>query len=187
MRNLFLMITIIIQQNINPGGFRMKNDTTLIKLSQCFQSILPNNDIACKKLSPSNLLICLIFGILSNPRNMSLEEIRRKVMSIVNVKIVKSAFWERLTTKKIQNLLINLLYELMARLVCNVLQNRNFSSLLGVTDVWMIDSTIVTLWDSIKETFPGTFTYQGFPKKLKIIPSSDNIFSEGENVSATIK
>ncbi|MBF0207225.1 MAG: IS4 family transposase [Oligoflexia bacterium] len=140
----------------------MQDITSFEKLHQCFLSILPQKDKACKVVSPYNLITCLVFVFSTVSSTMiSLADFRKILMTNLNVKISRPTIRERLTTCKIQKLLINLLYELMARLARKKIRGEDIMQSLGVKSILMIDSTTVSLWNSVKDSFPGTFTTAG--------------------------
>ena len=70
--------------------------------------------------------------------------------------ISKSAFWERLSRERLKKLLGKIVSELMSNLATSVSVGGNILSQLGVTDIWIVDSSTITLQDGAKNNFPGT-------------------------------
>jgi hypothetical protein len=75
--------------------------------------------------------------------------------------ISRSAFWERLAGDRLKNQLRRVVAELMVTLTSPITRGGQLLKQLGVTDIWLHDSSSITLCASAKEHFPGTRTAAG--------------------------
>jgi hypothetical protein len=78
-----------------------------------------------------------------------------------NIHISRSAFWERLATKRLNEWLKLLLNSLMTQLVFSTLGGNEWKQQLNVSKIWAIDSCSFSLWDGAKKDYPGTRTTAG--------------------------
>jgi hypothetical protein len=144
------------------GGFCLMGKNNIFNvLVQCFQATISEKDRKDQKVSPLQLVVCLVFSLIKDSKDRTLEGIRRILIFRTGITIARGSFWERLNAKKLEKMLISLLYELMARLACNSINVPDFSAKLGVLAVMMIDSSSVSLWDVLAKKFPGTLTTAG--------------------------
>lgn len=138
----------------------MDKANVLATIKQCFKNILPQQD-ARTKISPINFVIGLVFHFHGDADIISLESIRRFMIHHLGIKISKSSFWERLSRKRLKNLLLQLISHLMANIAGTALIGENILSALSVTNIYIVDSTSITLWDGAKDDYPGTRTNAG--------------------------
>lgn len=120
----------------------MGNIVQLIK--DCFKSI-PDNDKRAKIL-PSVFLASLLFSISgADYSNFSLANLRLAVIASAEETISRSTFWERISTKKLQSVLMFLLSILMARIATKIGIGKKLLEILNVSGVYLLDSTSITL------------------------------------------
>lgn len=80
------------------------------------------------------------------------------MISHLKTTISRSAFWERLSGKRLNFFLLAVVSTLMSRLSGGMLVGVEILSSLGVSAIFLVDSCSFTLWDGSKEDYPGTFT-----------------------------
>ena len=138
----------------------MSNANTLQVLKQCFEKIIPTED-ARTTINPLEFSVCLVFCYLGDSTTFALEAIRRFMKAHLNKEISRSAFWERLSRDRLKNCLRGVVAELMVTLTSSVTIGYQILKPLGVTDIWVVDSSSITLWARAKNHFPGTRTAAG--------------------------
>ena len=138
----------------------MGESNTLAVLKQCFEKIIPSQD-ARTAINPLEFVVCLVFCYLGDSKTFSLEAIRRFMKSQLNKAISRSAFWERLARGRLKDYLRQVVAELMVTLTHSVTRGRQLLKPLGVTAIWLVDSSSIKLWASAKNHFPGTRTAAG--------------------------
>ena len=79
----------------------------------------------------------------------------------LNQPISRSAFWERLSRRRLKNYLRRVVGELMSQMSRSALIGTELLDQLGVSAIRLIDSSSISLWDGAKKTFPGTRTTAG--------------------------
>jgi len=129
-------------------------------LKQCFEKIIPSQD-ARTTINPMEFVVCLVFCYLGDSKTFALEAIRRFMKSQLNREISRSAFWERLARDRLKGYLRQVVAELMVTLTVSVTTGHQLLQQLGVTAIWLVDSSSMTLWASAKNRFPGTRTAAG--------------------------
>lgn len=72
--------------------------------------------------------------------------------------ISRSAFWERLSGKRLRRSLLDLIAELMSRYATSLQVNEVILKQLGVTAIELVDSSSITLSANASKAFPGTRT-----------------------------
>ena len=135
----------------------MKKCTTLRSLKQSFQRILPASD-GRMKLSPVQFVSGLVCCFLGDSKSFGLESIRRFMMSQFEVTLSRGAFWERLSGRRLNRMLEQLLNDLMSRFCAEGIGNQSMRFKLGVQGIDLLDSSSMTLWDGAKKSYPGTWT-----------------------------
>jgi len=90
----------------------MQLDGIKKKFMHCFDAI-PQKDIRAK-IGPRDFIISIIFCFVQDHGKRSLESIRKSVMTGLNIKIARSTFWERIATKRLISLLLELAYKSIA-------------------------------------------------------------------------
>ncbi|MGK5093574.1 IS4 family transposase [Deltaproteobacteria bacterium TL4] len=138
----------------------MKDDNILEKIKQSLKAIIPTQD-SRTKIGPFDFIVNLIFCYLGDSKTSSLESIRKQMKSNLNQDISKSAFWERLSRKRLKNLLRNVVSTLIVQLATTALFGIDLLTGLGVSQILLVDSSSISLWDGAKEDFPGTRTTAG--------------------------
>lgn len=136
----------------------MKHRTTLSLLKQTFRHVLPAQDGRCV-LSPLDFVTGLVFCFLSDTKSFGLEAIRRFMIGRFEVSISKGAFWERLSGQRLKEHLHALLAQLMSQLSAQAMVGEKLLKGLGVSGLYLIDSSSVSLWDGARESHPGTWTW----------------------------
>ena len=136
----------------------MKKRTTLSLMKQCFRQVLPEQDGRCV-LSPLDFVTGLVFCFLSDTKSFGLEAIRRFMIGRFEVSMSKGAFWERLSGQRLNAQLHEVLAQLMTRLSAQAVVGEKLLKGLGVSAIYLIDSSSVSLWDGASETHPGTRTW----------------------------
>lgn len=135
----------------------MKKRTTLKVLKQCFCHVLPASD-GRTDVPPLEFVTGLVFCFLSDTKSFSLEAIRRFLMAQYEVSISKGAFWERLSGQRLKCQLYAVLGQLMSRLSMEAVAGQELLKKLEVSGIHLIDSSTVSLWDGVKERYPGGWT-----------------------------
>ena len=103
----------------------------------------------------------MVFCYLGDSKTFALEAIRRFMKAALDKEISRSAFWERLAGDRLKNQLRRVVAELMVTLTSPITRGGQLLKQLGVTDIWLHDSSSITLCASAKERFPGTRTAAG--------------------------
>ena len=138
----------------------MSQSNMLEVLKQCFEKIVPSQD-ARTTINPLEFIVCLVFCYLGDSKTFALEAIRRFMKAALDKEISRSAFWERLAGDRLKNYLRRVVAELMVTLTSPITRGGQLLKQLGVTDIWLHDSSSITLCASAKEHFPGTRTAAG--------------------------
>ena len=135
----------------------MTKRTTLNTVKQSFRRVLPASDKRTV-LPPLDFVTGLVLCFLSDTKSFSLESIRRFLMAQYGVSISKGAFWERLSGQSLKKQLYAVLSQLMSRLATESIAGKELLEKLKVSGIYLIDSSTVSLWDGVKERYPGTWT-----------------------------
>jgi hypothetical protein len=138
----------------------MNKINTLDSLRKCFEKLLPKKD-SRTNISPLEFVVSFVFCYLGDSKDFSLEAIRREMKSNLDQDISRSAFWERLSRKRLKNFLSKVVGELMINLATSVSVGSHIASRLGVTDILLVDSSTITLKDGAKNKYPGTGSAAG--------------------------
>jgi hypothetical protein len=133
----------------------MANTNTLQVLKQCFEKVIPTKDIITT-INPLELVVCLVFCYLLDSKTSALEWIRRFMKSYLKKEISRSAFWQHLFTDRLKNDLRHIVAALMVTLTSFITISHQILSTLKVTDIWLLDSSSITLWNRAKNHFSGT-------------------------------
>jgi len=80
------------------------------------------------------------------------------LFTFVNTRISKSSFWERMASQGLTTLLYSLLKKLMGNLVITSLRGANVLKKLKLPKIVLIDSSTVSLWESVATIFPRIWT-----------------------------
>lgn len=148
--------------NRQQKGRKIVMDDTIIlnNVRQQFKKFIPSTDSRCK-LSPFDLVVCLVFSFLGCTTTPCLEDIRRNVLKQWGQKLSRSSFWERLSRKRLNNLLKDLIGGMMCQWMGSIWAPKALCQSLGVDTILLIDSSTISLWDGLKNIFPGTGTTAG--------------------------
>jgi hypothetical protein len=138
----------------------MNENNPLVILKQCFEKIVPTKD-SRTTINPLEFIVSLVFCYLGDSKTFSLEAIRRSMMSYLNRSMSRSAFWERLAGNRLKKYLRLVVAELMSQLTGSVVRGSDLLEQLGVTAVWLMDTSSITLCDKAEDNFPGTRTAAG--------------------------
>jgi putative transposase len=133
----------------------MKNDNIIENFSQCFDAIVPKKDVRAK-IQPNELVLGMIFHEEGDSKIFTIESIRKSIKKFTDKHIERSSFWERLGTRKLRKILELLLFELMGRLIFKCAPKDELLAILKVSSILIIDSSSVSLWDSLAKKFKGT-------------------------------
>jgi len=138
----------------------VKKDSILNVLKQTFKRVIPVQD---KRTTLPHLEFVsgFVFCFLGDTKSSSLEAMRRFMISTFDISISKGAFWERLSRKRLKNILRDVLADLIKTIPSLAIAGKEILSKLKVTSILLIDSSSITLWDGAQESFPGTRTVAG--------------------------
>ena len=121
-----------------------------------------------RNIAPVDLIIRLIVGLSGNNNALSFESTRRDLILQTGTPISRSAFWERLST----NRLFQILVDIFARMTCLLSKKTKCDDTLlqalGVEGISLFDASIVTLPEQAKKDFSGTFTESGLKLHLEM-------------------
>ena len=116
------------------------------------------------KLAPLEFVSALVFSV-GQSRVMSLSGLRRSVGGLSGTVLSRSSFWERLATQRLHRLLNQLIASLMRRLIAPVAVGRTLLDKLGVSGIYILDSTSITLPNRASTHFKGS--RKNLPAALK--------------------
>ena len=120
------------------------------------------------KIEPLLLLTHFILQFKGDVKKFTLESIRLSVCSAVGISTSRSAFWERLGTKRLSRMLYATLSDITELFSDSCGVNQKLMQTLGVSDILLFDATIVTLGKNAKEAFNGTFTASAIKYHLQM-------------------
>jgi hypothetical protein len=86
---------------------------------------------------------------------------RRTIKAQTGINISRSAFWERISSKRHEHFLQLILNSLMAKIYTPINSGQVLLKKLKVLNIFIIDSCTFSLWDGAKGKYPGTFTTAG--------------------------
>ncbi len=138
----------------------MKEVIILRQIKQLVHRIIPSQD-GRTEVNPLAFVMHLIFSFQSDSKRTSLESIRRQMKARLNQDISRSAFWERLSRKRLKVFLQQTVLALISQLSQMMLGESKILQILEVTAIQLVDSSSFTLWDGSQEDFPGTRTHAG--------------------------
>ena len=129
-------------------------------MKQAFERVVPMQD-GRTDISPLMFVVVLVFSYLGDSKTFSLECIRRMMKSHLNKKISRSAFWERLSRRRLKEHLKAVVAELMKSLSAKTLLCEKLLEQLKVMAILVLDSSTITLVETAKARFPGTGSKAG--------------------------
>lgn len=109
------------------------------------------------KIQDSDFIIGLIQAIATSKKNFSLADLRRRSCTYLGVHIGQSAFNERLGTASLAQGLQIVLGIVMAMRFEEKKVVSTLKQQLGVNEIIGVDSSMVSLWDGLRNHFKGTF------------------------------
>lgn len=151
----------------------MKGQHLVEKLKNIIIESCPEADKRTN-IAPVDLIIRLIVGLSGNNNALSFESTRRDLILQTGTPISRSAFWERLST----NRLFQILVDIFARMTCLLSKKTKCDDTLlqalGVEGISLFDASIVTLPEKAKKDFSGTFTESGLKLHLEMDAQNAN-------------
>jgi Transposase DDE domain len=129
-------------------------------MKQSFERVVPMQD-GRTDISPLMFVVTLVFSYLGDSKTFSLECIRRMMQNHFNKKMSRSAFWERLSRRRLKEHLRAVVAELMKSFSAKTLLCETVLEQLKVTAILILDSSSITLVKAAKDRFPGTGSKAG--------------------------
>ena len=145
---------------LKNGGASVAMGKIVSAFGKKFVSAMPKGDKRTG-ISHQNFISGLVFFFSGDSKSVSLEAMRRHLVATFGKEISRSAFWERLSRKRLRNILTDLISKLIVEFSTAAVLGANILTLLGVNAILLIDSSSITLWDGAKKKFPGTRTHAG--------------------------
>jgi hypothetical protein len=133
----------------------MSTSSVISRIKGVFQDLLSVQDARCKiqSLEFVTALICS-FPVLDG-RTKSVSTLRKSVMAFTRQKLSRSAFWERLATKKLPKLLQVVLGRLVNDVCVTLGVGVTILEALSVFRIFLLDSSSFTLPEGAKGAFPA--------------------------------
>jgi DDE family transposase len=122
-------------------------------IRDCFNSI-PDEDRR-SRVPPFEFVAALVFAIGEDLGPRSLTFLRRKVGDLTGVLLGRSSFWERLATQRLTEMLSFIVSQLMVSLGKKIGLSRAILASLGVSGLYVLDSTSSTLPEGAAKDFPA--------------------------------
>jgi len=133
----------------------VETNKIISQIKAIFQNILPKYDKRCK-IQPIEFITALVCSLSDREgRVTSVSSLRHSVMSITGQTLSRGTFWERVATKKIVSLLLELLQSLMTQLCAQMDISHEILRLLKVKNIFLVDSSSFSLKKGAKDVFPG--------------------------------
>lgn len=132
---------------------------TLKECKNFLKSNTNNNDKRAK-VQTADFAVGFLQAAAKCGRNFSLAELRLSFSDFLGTKLSASAFNTRLQSKSLNQclqLLVTFLISKIALIKTGSIDHEKILDALGVSEVIGIDSSMVTLWDGLKDYFGGTF------------------------------
>lgn len=133
----------------------MSTSSVVSRIKGVFQNLLLGQDSRCKvqSLEFITALICS-FPILDG-RIKSVSALRKSVMAFTQKGLSRSAFWERLATRKLPKLLQVLLGTLINEVCVTLGIGVTILKALAIVRIFLLDSSSFTLPDGARGDFPA--------------------------------
>lgn len=125
----------------------------LSRIRQSFIAIPEEDERA--KIGPRGFLIALVVAMVSDSNGRSIANLRRQLMSSLGAALARSSFWQRLSSKRLTSFLSGGIRDLVQNLAGKLSINQDILAKLGVTGVYLHDSSSVTLPKGAKADFPA--------------------------------
>ena len=123
------------------------------RILQSFKDV-PEVD-ARAKIGPRAFVIALITAVVNDTGKRGIASLRRTFIGSLGETFARSTFWQRLSSKRLTEILSQVIRKLVDGLSSEIAINRDILAKLGVTDVFIHDSSSVTLPHSAKKDFPA--------------------------------
>ncbi len=136
-------------------AFIISKPSSLEILKQTFERIIPSQDTRAT-INPLEFIVCLVFCYLGDSKTFALESMRRYMKGHLDKEVSRGSFWERLSRNRLKHYLRDVVAELMSQFSAMTLKGNGVLKALGVTAIWVIDSSTITLHAGAKKYFPGT-------------------------------
>jgi len=138
----------------------VENGNLLEILKQTLKNAIPAHD---KRTNLPHLeFVCgFIFCFIGDTKTSSIESIRRFMIYTFGICLSKGAFWERLSRKRLRNILQHILSDLITKMPSLAIVGEEILDKLKVSSILLIDSSSITLWDGAKKSYPGSRSYAG--------------------------
>jgi putative transposase len=125
------------------------------QIKAIFKNNLPHHDTRCK-VQPIEFISALICSFSSREgRVLSVSGMRQAVRELTQEKLSRGTFWERVATRKNVKLLQRLLGQLMLTLCTSFEIGIEILKKLGVTRIYLLDSSSFGLPEAASEAFPA--------------------------------
>jgi hypothetical protein len=133
----------------------MQTSEVINKIKAVLKGKVLINDPRCK-VQPLNFIAALISSFsIREGRVTGISSLRHSVMELTGEKLSRGTFWERLATRKMVKLLSSVLGGLMADLCVKMKLAANILQLLGVSKIFLLDSSSFTLPKGASEAYPA--------------------------------
>lgn len=149
------MVWSVFQQRSTKEEAPVETSKIISKIKGIFRSQCSVEDGRCKIQQP-NFIAALVCGIPSQDgRTKSLSGLRKTVGECTKHLLSRSAFWERMASRRLTKHLLILLGSLISELRVGLDVGTEILQSLGVTKVVMHDSSSFTLPDVASGEFPA--------------------------------
>lgn len=156
-KNILIQNTVPIPQQEDKSP---PPNNVLEILKQSFGEVVPSED-ARTIINPLSFIVTVVFCYLGDSKTFSLESIRRFMMAALEQTISRSAFWERLAGNRLKHYLHLIVAKLMVGFTTSLGIGGHILTQMGVTGIWIHDSSAITLLSKAKDNYPGSFTDAG--------------------------
>lgn len=130
--------------------------TILPRIRQVFLAIPEIDERA--KIGPQAFLIALITAMVSDTKTRTIADLRRQAMALLGEGIARSSYWQRLGSKRLTGFLTQTIRGLVAGLAGNFGINEGILEKLGVTGIYLLDASSVSLPNKARKDFPAPRT-----------------------------
>ena len=155
------------QRNTNTRTITLKGFYLIDRVKEILSRHAFEHD-ARMSIDPLFFLTHFILHFTGDAKLFSLESIRRSVIASAGITISRSAFWERMASKRLGKMLYTTLAETTKLLSDRYGVNKQLMQSLGVNGLSFFDATIVTLRENARTTFDGTFTVSAIKFHLEM-------------------
>ena len=128
-------------------------DNIIEKIHQCFNQI-PRKDNRAH-IGPLEFVTFLVLCFSRDGNAKSLAGLRRGLIAETGKKIARSTFWKRLATRRLQTQVQQLIGQLIVSTTKKLSIFSTILSLLGVSGIYLLDSSSSTLPQDASDSFPA--------------------------------